>query len=132
LHSLLPVLAAAAETDGLLEPADREMRDALAYWRGELRSLVVASMLLSAAAVEATLEPQPHLAVLLETRQHGTLVYSALLLSREDGERRVCWLVDPLLLPGATAKLVGSIPVGRTLAEAKHLQGKASNRFAFA
>jgi hypothetical protein len=81
LHSLLPMLAAAAGTDGLLQPADREMRDALAYWRGELRSLEVASMPISAAAVQTTIEKQPHLAVLLETRQHGTLVYSALWLS---------------------------------------------------
>lgn len=124
LHSLLPVLAAAAETDGLLEPADREMRDVLAYWRGELHSLVVASMPLSEAAVHTTIEKQPHLAVLLETRQHGTLVYSALWLSRDSGDRRVCWLVDPVLLAGAVARLVGGAPIGRALAQATHLQGE--------
>jgi hypothetical protein len=36
----------------------------------------------------------------------------------------MCWLVDPILLPGATARLVGANPVSRTLAEATHLQGK--------
>jgi hypothetical protein len=124
LHSLLPVLAAATETDRLLKPADREMKDLLAYWRGELRRLVVASMPLSEAAVEATTKKQPNLAVLLETREHGTLLYSALWLSREAAEWRVCWLVDPDLLEGATAKLVGGTPVGRPLAHATHLQGE--------
>jgi hypothetical protein len=118
------VLAAAAGSDRLLEPADREISDLLAYWRGELRSLVVASMPLSETAIEATTEPQPHLAVLLETREHGTLVYSALWLSCETGERRVCWLVDPALLAGAAAMFVGGTPLGRTLAQATQLQGE--------
>jgi hypothetical protein len=100
------------------------MRDLLAFWRGELRSLVVASLPLSEAAVKATIEPQPHLAVLFDTREHGTLVYSALWLNFETGERRVCWLVDPDLLAGAEAKLVGGMPLGRTLAHATSLQGE--------
>jgi hypothetical protein len=125
LHSLLPVLAAAVGSDRLLKPADREISDLLAFWRGELQDgLVVASILVSEAAIEATTEPQPHLAVLLETRKHGTLVYSALWLSCETGERRVCRLVDPDLLVGATAKLVGGIPLGRPLAQSTQLQGE--------
>jgi hypothetical protein len=101
------------------------MKDLLAYWRGELQNrLVVASLPLSEAAVEATSEQQAHLAVLLDTREHGTLVYSALWLSGETGERRVCWLVEPTLLEGAEAKLVGGMPPGRTLAQATDLQGE--------
>jgi len=110
LHTLLPILCSAENAEQHLKAEDHELRDALAFWRGEL-SLVVATLPLPDAALQRSMAPQPHLAVLLQTREHGTLLYSGLWLRYEEGARLVSWLVDPLKLAGATARLVGGHPL---------------------
>jgi len=122
LHTLLPILCSAENAEQHLQPEDHELRDALAFWRGKL-PLVIATLPLTDAALHSTKEPQPHLAVLLETLEHGTLVYSGLWIRYDNGARLVSWLVDPLKLAGATARLVGEYPSTPILSEGSGLVG---------
>lgn len=113
--SLLPTLCQAAGVDALLQTgADYELCDLLAFWRGKM-DVVVATLPLSDAALHSTSEKQPQLCVLVDSPSHGMVLYSGLWVHFKHGERHVSWLADPAKLENATAKIVGSLGLGRAL-----------------
>ena len=107
LPTLLPLLfATRGGLDKVLGPEDREARDLVDFFAGEL-GLVMAAVPLPSETVRKALDPQPHLAILLDTADHGTLLYTGLWLhGPQQGLSEVRWLVHPDLLAGARVRLV--------------------------
>lgn len=107
LCTLLPILCSSADAATYLCEEDVELLDLLAFVRGQ-KPLTIAAIELSDAALDASVEPQPHLCVLLTTESGSTFLYSALWLDYVDGHRLVRFLVDSSRLAGATVNLVGA------------------------
>ena len=126
LPTLLPILCSGAAPAEQLSAGDVEMADLLSYWAGQ-KPLHIATVSLSDAALQATIEPQPNLCILLHMSTGSTLLYSALWLeSTGKDEQLVCFLVDPEKLKGASASLVGSHQLGCTLGKYDHIPSRPS------